>query len=797
MASPSPSPHQSQSFWSWLRDQLSRFFHHPFQFFWRKLRNFVVFIWRLLKAIFDVIYRMVMAVPKRVWIGTGITVGTIVIFAITAFAITMWYIDRQIAPAAKVDQITYLGQGWGTEPNSEARETYYYTGQGTYVADLRYDWLVNLERPWTEKKFAAPEFMRAYGFIEDDADIAKNPGHLPVGFAPRYDPTYGEMMLDLTCAACHTGELQYVDNGTRYGVRIDGGSGAADVKGMHAGHFAMDLFASLSATYLNPFKFSRFAESVLGKHNNSDNRSLLRHNLGVVLKKQIKQAWIEKKLHVYPVEEGYGRTDGLGRILNTAFAVNLTEKNYRVADAPVSYPPVWDIYKFDWVQYTGSVRQPMARNLGEAMGVGARYYLVDPYGRPLPNTERYEASTQLANMNKIEQGLRKLTPPCWPEEVFGKIDVKLATEGRDLFGQYCVKCHGPYIANQYQVETDAPWKLKDYPKEIPHIAPGVPPEKLEPNPLELEKDVPHWVMTMLPLEDIGTDPTSALNFIRYRLNLTSTGLTAEEVRKAMLHYYQQDYYRKTQYNWELAHDKQITGPDHDAAQKLYDHLVEEKEDGYIREQLGGVELNSVPLGAALNYVIRMVRDQAYEDMGFADDSAERHSWDGYWQLDIPQALPQYKARPLAGIWATPPFLHNGSVPTLYQMLVPAYERSKKFYRHTTLFDPYAVGLQSDASEKGAFLFDTSITGNSNAGHEFRAGYQPWTPGSPPSYGVIGPELTEHQRWAIVEYLKVHRDDPNDRSCSVYIPPPPPRCRPSSTRCTLPAQSASASAAKGK
>jgi hypothetical protein len=783
MASSSPSPQQTEGVWRWFGDQLRRFFTHPLNFLWRKLRNLAVFIWRFLKALADLIYRMITAVPRRVWIGTGITVGAIAFLAVSAFALTMWYIDRQIAPAAKIDQVTYLGQGWGIAPNSPDRQTYYYTAQGTYVADLRYDWLVNLERPWSKKKFASPEFMRAYGFIEDDADLDKNPGHLPVGFAPRYDPTYGEMMLDLTCPPSHTGELQYVKNGTRYSVRVDGGSGAADVKGMHAGHFAMDLFASLSATYLNPFKFSRFAETVLGKHNTSEARELLHRNLGTVLKKQIKQAWIEKKLHVYPVEEGYGRTDGLGRILNTAFAVNLTEKNYRTADAPVSYPPVWDIYKFDWVQYTGSVRQPMARNLGEAMGVGARYYLVDPYGRPLPNSERYEASTQLANMNKIEEGLRKLTPPCWPEDVFGKIDVKLATEGRDLFAQRCVGCHGPYIGNQYQVEADAPWKLKDYPNENPRLKAD--PAKFEKNPLELKEDVPHWVMSMLPVEDIGTDPTSALNFVRYRLNLTSTGLSADEVRHAMLHYYQQSYDRQVQYNWELWHDPLIAKEQQDSAHKLYDHLVAEKEEGYIREQLGGVELSSVPLGAALNYIIRMVRDQAYEDMGFADDSAERHSWDGFWQLDIPQAAPQYKARPLAGIWATPPFLHNGSVPTLYQMLVPAYERSKKFYRHTTLFDPYAVGLQSDASEKGAFLYDTSVTGNSNQGHEFRAGYQPWAPGAPPSYGVIGPELTEHQRWAIVEYLKVHRDDPNDHSCSVYIPPPPPRCRPSSTRCKLP------------
>jgi hypothetical protein len=47
----------------------------------------------------------------------------------------------------------------------------------------------------------------------------------------------------------------------------------------------------------------------------------------------------------------------------------------------------------------------------------------------------------------------------------------------------------------------------------------------------------------------------------------------------------------------------------------------------------------------------------------------------------------------------------------------------------------------------------------NIGHEFRAGYVPYKEGSPPQHGVIGPELSEHQRWAIIEYLKTLMDEP--------------------------------------
>jgi hypothetical protein len=59
--------------------------------------------------------------------------------------------------------------------------------------------------------------------------------------------------------------------------------------------------------------------------------------------------------------------------------------------------------------------------------------------------------------------------------------------------------------------------------------------------------------------------------------------------------------------------------------------------------------------------------------------------------------------------------------------------------------------------KNGFWLDTSITGNSNVGHEFRQGYIPWKPGSAPQYGVIGPEWSDEDRRDLVEYLKIHRD----------------------------------------
>jgi hypothetical protein len=96
------------------------------------------------------------------------------------------------------------------------------------------------------------------------------------------------------------------------------------------------------------------------------------------------------------------------------------------------------------------------------------------------------------------------------------------------------------------------------------------------------------------------------------------------------------------------------------------------------------------------------------------------------------ALEQYIGRPLDGIWATAPYLHNGSVPSLYQLLLPANQRVAKFKVGSRVFDPVNVGFDITT---GSFEFDTSLPGNSNSGHEY------------------GTNLTEAQRQQLLEYLK--------------------------------------------
>jgi hypothetical protein len=98
----------------------------------------------------------------------------------------------------------------------------------------------------------------------------------------------------------------------------------------------------------------------------------------------------------------------------------------------------------------------------------------------------------------------------------------------------------------------------------------------------------------------------------------------------------------------------------------------------------------------------------------------------------------YANQPLDGIWARAPYLHNGSVPTLRDLLEPQERRPQTFFRGYDVYDQAKVGFVSDVPSedgRGFFEYDTSIPGNGNGGH---------------NYGTM---LSDQDKRAIVEYLK--------------------------------------------
>jgi len=98
----------------------------------------------------------------------------------------------------------------------------------------------------------------------------------------------------------------------------------------------------------------------------------------------------------------------------------------------------------------------------------------------------------------------------------------------------------------------------------------------------------------------------------------------------------------------------------------------------------------------------------------------------------------FPAKPLAGIWATAPYLNNGSVANMWDLLTPPADRPKTFWLGSREYDVDKLGYRTMPDDKApapGFEFKTAETGNANGGH------------------VYGTNLPDDDKWALIEYLK--------------------------------------------
>ncbi len=536
-------------------------------------------------------------------------------------------------------------QNWSTNQ----REWFYHRAQGTAL--VPYKWFLALEQPKLKvfgrvPKFSDSDYLARFGFLPD-AINSQNPDGLPVGFAKDTvaDPDTGQSMdvIGLSCAACHTGQVEYRGKG----IRIDGGSATVDLASFQA-----ELGFAVAFTDKIPFRFDRFARRVIGPKASKAQKAELRQHLQSFLATGLAEKDAADAGKLYAAAGGFGRTDALGRIGNYVFSTELDNKNLRVADAPANFPPLWYTSWFSWVQYNASIQQPMVRNIGEALGVRARVNLTDP-------SRLYRSTVNVKNLREMETLLagptafEGLKSPPWPAEIFGPIDQMKAQKGAELYKLHCQHCHLPPVGSP-ELQQAQFWE-------------------------EGQEGRRFLKLNVIPLDEIGTDPKEAT-----------------------------DWAQRTA----------------------------------VTDNLG---LGTVPATVGLRVVTTKIRDMNYDALGLSPQ--ERMEWNGFRDDGVAGPM-AYRARPLGGLWATPPFLHNGSVPSLYQLLLPADQRDKIFYVGSREFDPKNVGY-STAKFYGGFEFRTDQPGdphpgNSNAGHEFRN-----TQGK----GVIGPELSDEERRALIEYLK--------------------------------------------
>jgi hypothetical protein len=110
---------------------------------------------------------------------------------------------------------------------------------------------------------------------------------------------------------------------------------------------------------------------------------------------------------------------------------------------------------------------------------------------------------------------------------------------------------------------------------------------------------------------------------------------------------------------------------------------------------------------------------------------------GYWGFKSFRKEAGYVSVILDGVWLRAPYLHNGSVPTLADLLEPPDKRPKLFWRGYDVYDQEKIGFitMGAEAERSGSRYDTAEAGNSNAGH------------------LWGTELSADDKKALIEFLK--------------------------------------------
>ncbi len=636
----------------------------------------------------------------------------------------------------------YLEQGW-----SESDSLWFYTTtQGSNL--IPYDFFVSLEVANKTTRFASNEIFDKYRYLPQAATFF-NKDALAVGFAK--DTYKGKDYVGYTCAACHTGQINYQGQA----IRVDGAPAMADMN-----NYLEALHAAMQQTLIDKEKRNRFIQKVLALKNNYTSKKAIFSDL---------RKW-ESVLENYNtinhsnLDYGYARLDAFGRIYNRVlqYVINkeqaksqmllavdtagqhiLTEqqanlvldginefiigdeqfaliikrltskregypnlsksqlirikkKLFNEPDAPVSYPFLWDVTHSDYVQWNGIAANagvgPIGRNAGEVIGVFGTldWRATDPQfslSAKLSGQDNkhmkidFTSSIDLMNLRRLENHLKHLKSPVWPEKILGAINQEQAKRGQRIYADYCQSCH-----------------------------------------LVVERD--NWnrviIAHMSDIDKVGTDPQAAHNSVNY------TGQTG---------------------NFKYTY--QGTG--------VGDVIL--GEEAPVAMLLTAATKGVVATPDPDKWFIRRWADWLYTLLSsFFTNEIQPSVKNGTYQPDTKsnpfQSLLAYKARSLNGIWATAPYLHNGSVPSLYDLLLPVKRegdsddgeyRPDSFRVGSREFDPVRIGFKATGYD--GFIFDASLPGNLNVGHEYAAGRT-----AQPS-GEILPPLNSRQRWDLIEYLK--------------------------------------------
>jgi len=584
----------------------------------------------------------------------------------------------------RTEKVVYLEQNWDMTDSL----WFYNTTQGSNL--IEYDLFLHIEQAENRQAFRANDNMRKYRYLAQ-MPSRQNPDALPVGFVK--DHYEGVDYMGFTCAACHTGQLNYQG----VGMRIDGGPALSDLLSFQYG-----LLDALEATIADEEKLKRLANKIYA---NDDVETLKLLSARLEKRYQSQKVYLDTNTPTNGndfIHYGYGRQDAFGAIYNRLLHAATQDDpfNRNPSNAPVNYPALWDTPQHDFVQWNGIGDNykagALGRNVGEVLGVFGSVDL-----QKHEDDKGLRSSVDVSNLVKLETRLKSLWSPKWPEHILPKIDRDLAQQGHQVFLDYkCHECHE-----------------------------------------DIDRTDPKRLITaqMASLDLVETDPMMAVNA------MIGTGKAG--IFKGMDYPYKEDGSKIQPITpvlplVQILSEEVVLQPDRSRPPLL--RTLDRYWDIYYSIKSNDVTNN-----------IRQVNFEGEEDPT--------------------KYLKAYKARPLNGIWATAPYLHNGSVPTLYSLFLPSCTereieqgkacRPNSFTLGSREFDPINVGLeQRDKTHyPNIFTLNTQLPGNSNKGHEYAVGRSRLikldknnkplrqADGSYVTYRL--PPINENQRLALVEYLK--------------------------------------------
>ncbi|PWQ92264.1 hypothetical protein DKW60_22080 [Leucothrix pacifica] len=563
-----------------------------------------------------------------------------------------------------------------------------------------------------------------------------------------------EPWIGMNCSACHTGKIEYKGAS----IVIDGAPGLIDFQG-----FIENFDLSLRQTFDDSKKLERFATKVLRTSPNPEQTKKIKSALKQLLTWQETTARLDRSSSRY----GYGRLDAFGHIFNkTVMFANLDSKNYETSlhkmkgnksDAPVSFPFLWGIQNQNKVQWNGIVENTVistkditllkyfkkreielgaiGRNSGEVLGVFGEAVIDEKtfknFDKPLTAllSNGFKSSVNIPSLNGLEAKLKTLESPKWLKEL-PNLDSAKVKQGKQLFSAHgCNNCHTPTAAEITQGEEKT--KCLNSDGTVPIIeSKGA--ECMDNFSPSLNKQTAMAIKKAAAVsatdEDVDnalrsyTDILMACNALNYKadtgrlrgITINKSKMGEEALVSAML-------------------TTTVKGV-------IFDNKRNTLNTAFKNE----VEVWSFP--PAMMTKPRKIPSKIYQCINQINELIESNGCQDSPKVNaicqLPYQLLAYKARPLDGIWATAPYLHNGSVPTLYDLLLPIDDRPKDFWVGSFEFDPKKVGYVTAQPEDGrATKLTTTVdgllsAGNSNYGHDYNNN-----------------QMSDEDRWALVEYMK--------------------------------------------